>query len=238
IECGYRLIDTGAIYDNEVEVGRAIVQAKISRDEIIVTTKGAHDPEEHGYAQILRSFDQSLRRLALSYIDYYLVHWPSNSKLRKDTWRGMEHILAQGGAKAIGVSNYAVHHLEELQDMSVQPAMNQIEFHPFIWNDSYKLVQYNRQNNIQTVGYATLAQGQAQSDPVVRAISARIGKSSQQILTRWAINHGVVPLVRSSSTQHIIENLHAKDILLTDEDMAGLNMLHGRRLFPNPAQLP
>lgn len=238
LERGYRLIDTAAVYGNEVEVGNAIRGSGIARAEIIVMTKGAHDADEHGYDQTLRAFQQSLNKLGLSYVDYYLIHWPSNASLRRDTWRALEYILEQGGTRAIGVSNYAVHHLKELHDMQVLPAVNQIEFHPFIFSEASALLQYNQQNNIITIGYSTFAQGQGENNEAIVSLCHRLGKQPQQILARWAIQHGVVPLIRSGNPTHILQNLQARNVSLSNEDMAVLDTIHGHRIFDNPTRLP
>lgn len=235
----YRLIDTGAIYGNEVEVGRAITGSNIPREAITVVTKGAHNSDEHGYAQVLEQFDNSLQRLALDYIDYYLVHWPSNTQERLETWRAMEAIQQSGRARRIGVSNYSIRHLDELEDAQLRrPAVNEIEFHPYIFSEQRLIVEACKNRGIAILGYATFANGQANADEIVGNIATKHHKTPRQILTRWAMQHGVVPLVRSSIEAHIIENRAVEDFAIDDGDMSLLDELQGEREFRNPALLP
>lgn len=238
LQTEYRLIDTGAIYGNEAEVGNALASSDITREDIYVITKGAHDAHEHGYEQVTRSFESSLARLALQYIDLYLIHWPSNPQLRQESWRAMEAIYKSGRAKAVGVSNYARHHLEELDRGALQPAINQIEFHPYIFGQQHDTLQATRERNITIVGYAPFAGGQGDDDPAVKHIAQRHNKTTRQILGRWSLQHGVIPLMRSANPKHIIENYKLDDFELNPQDMTVLNNLTGRRLFPDPQQLP
>lgn len=198
LQNNYRLIDTAANYGNETQVGRAIACSGIPREDIKIITKGAHDPGEHGYSQLLEQFDNSLRRLALNYIDYYLVHWPSNPQARLETWRAMEAIQQSGRARYIGVSNYSIHHLDELNSgQRLLPVINEIEFHPYIFDEQRHVVDACKERNISVIGYATFANGQGDADKIVRDIAAKHNKTLRQILTRWAIQHGIIPLVRS-----------------------------------------
>lgn len=238
LQTGYRLIDTGANYGNETEMGQAVVQSGIARQDIIIMTKGAHNEDEHGYQQTLDAFQASLGRLSLEYIDYYLIHWPENPAQRQETWRAMIDIQHSGQARAIGVSNYAEHHLEELESSGVTPSVNQIEFHPYIFSEQKGILDYCLSRGIQVVGYATHANGQADNDPVVQSISEHHRKSVRQVLTRWSMQHNIVPLVRSSKLEHIAENYKVDDFVLSANDMQLLDNLRGVRQFRNPADLP
>lgn len=234
----YTLIDTAAIYGNEVEVGRAIASSTIPREDIVVVTKGAHDSDEHGYSQILEQFENSLKRLALDYVDYYLVHWPSNPHERLETWRAMETIQQSGRARYIGVSNYDIRHLDELDDANLtHPAVNEIEFHPYIFNEQQGIVDACKNRGIAILGCATFANGQGDTNKTVGNIAAKYHKTPRQILTRWAMQHGVIPLVRSKNEAHIIENRLVEDFVIEASDMMLLNSQQGRREFPNPALL-
>lgn len=233
IEAGYTTIDTGAIYGNETEVGQAIAKSG-RRSELLVITKGAHDPEEHGYKEIRTSFTASLGRLALEYVDYYLIHWPANPEARQQTWKGMLAIRDAGGAKAIGVSNYAVHHLAELPTGEDGPVVNQIEFHPYVYAAQQDILEYCQEQGIALMGYATFANGQADADPVVTVIARRHQKTPRQVLTRWSLQHGVLPLVRSGNSSHITENFAVDDFTLSPDEMRALNSLRGVREFRDP----
>lgn len=236
---GFRLIDTGAIYGNEVEVGEAVRNAAAPRDEIIVITKGAHDTKEHGFEQVQAAFEISLGKLALDYVDFYLIHWPTNPEQRLETWRGMEVIQQSGRARALGVSNYAIHHLEELKDEPIQPAVNQLEFHPYLYQEQRDILEYCKAHDIKVMGYSTYANGQADNDPIVLEIARHVNRSPRHVLTRWSIQHGVTPLVRSSSPAHIADNIRVDDFELSDAYMETLDTsLQGKREFRDPHKLP
>ena len=234
---GYRLIDTGAAYGNEVEVGEALRQSNIPREKITVITKGAHDEHEHGYEQTLTAFSKSLGRLAVDYVDYYLIHWPTNPAQRRQTWRAMQTIQESGRARLIGVSNYAQHHLEELRDQRIQPVVNQLEFHPYIFSQQHDILDYCNQRGIRIIGYSTYANGQGDNDPVVVDIARRIDKKPRQVLARWSIQHGVAPLVRSSNPSRIAGNLEVSDFELSLADMDMLDSLQGDREFRDPHKM-
>lgn len=238
LACGYRLVDTAAMYGNEVEVGHAIRESGIPREDVVVITKGAHYEDEHGYRKTLDALDASLHRLGLSYVDYYLIHWPVNQVMRGETWRAMEHLQEAGKASLIGVSNYSVRHLRELGKARVQPAVNQIEFHPFIYYAQQEILEYCRQHGIKLIGYATLAGGQADNNETINAIANRLGRPYRQILARWSMQHGVTPLVRSASPEHIADNFIVDDFEIGQEDMRLIDNLHGVRLFPDPYAMP
>lgn len=234
LDAGYRLIDTGAIYGNEVAVGRAILASGVRRDDISVITKGAHDEIQHGYRTVLEQFEASLARLALDYVDYYLVHWPVNPTERRETWRAYEEIRATRRAREIGVSNYGIHHLQELADCNIQPAVNQIEFHPYIYSEQQDIVTYCQDKGMTVIGYSTFADGQAEHDPIVETIATNHHVMPRQVLTRWSMQHGVVPLVRSGSAVHIAENIKVDGFTLSDSEMVTLDGLRGRRQFRDP----
>lgn len=239
LQYNYSLIDTAAIYGNEIEVGRAMASSSVPREDITVITKGAHNSNEHGYLQLLGQFEKSLGRLALDYVDYYLVHWPSNPHQRLETWRAMETIQQSGRARHIGVSNYGIHHLDELDDANLmRPAVNEIEFNPYIFNEQRQVAKTCKDRGIAVLGYASLANGQGNTDKILGDIAAKYHKTPCQILARWAMQHDIVPLVRSKSKAHIIENRQVEDFAIIASDMALLDGRQGVRGFPNPALLP
>lgn len=234
---GYRLIDTAARYNNETEVGHAIAASGLAREEILVVTKGAHDENEHGYQTVLDQFEASLRRLSLKYVDFYLVHWPLNPEQRGETWRAMTDLLHNERARAVGVSNYSVHHLQELRNSAVQPAVNQIEFHPFVFAHQRDILDYCQRHDIAVMGHTTFGGNQAGEDPTVLQIAATHSTTTQQILIRWSIQHGVMPLVRSRNPEHIAQNRHT-DFTLSDSEMTALNSLRGVFQWRDPHKLP
>ena len=238
LQSGYQLIDTGAIYGNETEVGRAILASQINRDDMCVITKGAHDEDQHGYKTALEQFEASLARLALDYVDYYLVHWPVNPTKRQETWRAYEEIHASGRAREIGVSNYGIHHLQELAGSAIQPAVNQIEFHPYIFAEQKDVLSYCQNNGVAVIGYSTFADGQADHDPIVQTIATNHKITPRQVLIRWSMQHAVVPLIRSGSPDHIAENIQATDFELSSTEMAKLDALRGNRQFRDPRLPP
>ena len=218
LEAGYRMIDTAKMYNNEGGVGNAVRNASVPREELFVTTKlWASD---QGYKNTLRAFDDSLSRLGLEYVDLYLIHWPggmgveSSPRQRGETWKAFEEINKSGKAKAIGVANYTIRHLEEMKAYAhVEPAVNQVEFHPFLYQK--ELLDYCREKNIVMEAYC----------PLVRARAMEHGKSSAQVLIRWSLQHGLVPIPKSVRKERIEENIDVFDFELSDTEMEQLNNL-------------
>lgn len=231
LNAGYRIIDTAMIYNNEEGVGRAIKESGIPREEIFVTTKLWN--VDQGYENALKAIDVSLAKLGLSYVDLYLIHWPTASadtkeslNKREETWKAMEEIYRSGKAKAIGVSNYMINHLEEMKKYAtIPPAVNQIEFHPFLYQE--KLLNYCEKNNIILEAYCPLMHGEKLlNDKSITDIAKEYGKSNAQILLRWHLQHGAVPLPKSSHQEHIKENIDIFNFELAEEDMKTLNALN------------
>lgn len=240
LDCGYRLIDTAAMYQNEAAVGEAVRESSVPREEIFVTSKLWNG--DHGYDEALRAFDASMDRLGLDYLDLYLIHWPLVTDSRiEDTWRAFEKLYADGRVKAIGVSNFFTHHLDQLlASATVSPAVLQIELHPtFTQNE---LRNYARRHNIQVESWFPLggrASGQRLLDlPKLTSIAAKYDKTAAQIVLRWHTQMGLVPLPGSSNPAHIKENADIFDITLTDEEVAAIaDMDTGIRLGADPATL-
>ena len=220
---GYRLLDTAAMYHNEQEVGKAIIESGIPRQEIFVTSKVANP--DRGYDSTLRAFDRSLRLLEMDYLDLYLIHWPADKarfadwkKINSDTWRALERLLYEGRVKAIGVSNFMPEHLDALAETArVLPMVNQIEFHPG-WMQP-EVLEWCRRNNVVVEGWSPLGRARVLEDPLLVGIARRYGKSVAQICLRWAVQHGVVPLPKSVSPERMKSNLDIFDFALTDADM-------------------
>jgi diketogulonate reductase-like aldo/keto reductase len=220
IEVGYRLVDTARLYQNEADVGAGIRESGIRRDRIFVTTKVWNS--DQGYEQTLRACDRSLAQLGLEQVDLYLVHWPAPG--RRDTWRAMERLLADGKARAIGVSNYTIRHLNELlADCRTPPAVNQIEFSPFL--HQRELLDHCRAHRVQVEAYAPLVRGQQMSHPVLARTARKHGRSPAQVLIRWGLQHGLSTIPKSARPERIRENADVFGFVLDAEDMAALDRL-------------
>jgi len=221
IECGYRLIDTAKIYGNEKEVGEGIRASGLPREEIFVTTKLWN--EDQGYDSTRLAFETSLKELGLEYIDLYLIHWPATSR-RNLSWRAMVDLYKEGLVRSIGVSNYTVRHLNELSKNTEQiPMVNQVEFHPFLYEQQKDLLNYCYDNKILVEAYSPLSRGTKLQDEVVDKIAQKYNVKPTQVLLRWCIQHGTVPLPRSSNINHIRDNFDVFSFELGPEDMATLN---------------
>ena len=231
LEIGYRSIDTAAVYKNERGVGKAIRQSGISREDIFLTTKVWNDDQRE--KRILEAFEESLERLDTEYVDLYLVHWPVKD-CYPETWHVMEEIYHSGRAKAIGVSNFQVHHLEDiLPDSQIVPTVNQIEFHPFLIQP--KLLNYCREHNIQVEAWSPLMQGQIITVQAVQELAEKYHKTPAQITLRWDLQHEVVTIPKSVHSNRIAENAQIFDFELSQEDMNVLNALdQGKRVGPDP----
>lgn len=223
IKCGYRLIDTATIYGNEKGVGAAIHESGLQRKELFVTTKLWN--EDQGYDSALKAFDRSLHQLGLEYVDLYLIHWPVPEK-RLASWRALEEIYVSGKAKSIGVSNYTINHLEELKSVSnIIPAVNQIEFHPFLYKEQEELLRYCTEKGIAVEAYSPLAHGERLNDPVISEIAKVHIKTNAQIMLRWASQHGTIPIPKSMNKNRIAENIKIFDFSLSELEMRRINNL-------------
>jgi methylglyoxal/glyoxal reductase len=222
LEIGYRLIDTAMIYENEKDVGRAIAESGIPREQIFVTTKLWNS--DHGYESTLRAFEESLSRLELDYIDLYLIHFPVED-VRQQTWQAMVALLEGGACRAIGVSNYTVKHLEELLASSpIVPAVNQVEFSPFLYQKN--LLDYCKSNTIQVEVYSPLTRGVKLGHPILIGLSQKYKKTPAQLLIRWAIEHELVVIPKSIHRERIEENADVFDFAIAPEDMVKLDNLN------------
>lgn len=230
LEAGYRSIDTAAVYGNEAGVGQAIQASSIPRDQLFVTTKVWN--ADQGYDSTLRAFEESRRKLQLEVIDLYLIHWPGKDKY-KETWKALEKLYKDGLVRAIGVSNFKVHHLEDLlQDSEIVPAVNQVEFHPLLIQQ--ELRTFCKEHKIQLEAWSPLMQGNLDL-PLLSELAGKYGKTPAQIILRWDLQHGVVTIPKSIRESRIRENIDVFDFTLSDEDMArldGLNQDH--RFGPDP----
>jgi len=221
LELGYRHVDTARVYRNEHDVGAAILASGVPWAEVFVTTKLWND--DQGYDQALRAFDASLARLGLDYVDLYLIHWPVAGK-RLESWRALERIFGDRRARAIGVSNYLVPHLEELlAHAKVVPHVDQIELTPFLQRRDTRALC--AKHGIVVEAYSPLTRGARLSDPVVVDVARALGKTPAQILLRWGIQHGHVVLPKSIRRERIAENAALFDFELAPAAMARLDGL-------------
>lgn len=234
IQLGYRLIDTASFYDNEEGVGRAIEQSGIPREELFITTKVWND--DHGYEQTIAAFKKSLKKLHLSYIDLYLIHWPMPNKY-KDTWRALEYLYEEGLVKAIGVSNFHEHHLEEIKKVAkIMPMVNQVELHPQL--SQQPLREYCWSNNIQVEAWAPIARGELSSEPQFVTLSKKYNKTVSQIILRWHIQKQVIVIPKTTKLKRLEENQAIFDFALSDEDMSVIDDYNkNKRMGKNPDDL-
>ncbi|OME69275.1 glyoxal reductase [Paenibacillus odorifer] len=232
---GYRSIDTAAIYQNETGVGQAIKEAlqdnNLSREELFVTSKVW--TADMGYEETIAAYEASLAKLGLEYLDLYLIHWPVKGKY-KETWRALETLYKEGRVKAIGVSNFQIHHLEEvMKDAEIKPMVNQVELHPYLSQQA--LLSFCQEQGIQLEAWSPLMQGQLLDQPVLKQIAAKYSKSVAQVIIRWDLQRGIITIPKSTKEHRIIENVDVFDFLLTEEDMNLINALNqDQRVGPDP----
>ncbi|UYY97743.1 aldo/keto reductase [Peribacillus frigoritolerans] len=235
IKHGYRSIDTAAIYENEEGVGQGIreglKEAGISREDLFVTSKVWN--ADLGYESTIAAYEKSLQKLGLEYLDLYLIHWPVEGKY-KEAWRALETLYKEGKVKAIGVSNFQIHHLKDLmEDAEVKPMVNQVECHPRL---TQKEVQaFCKEQGIQLEAWSPLMQGELLDNEVLQAIATKHDKSVAQVILRWDLQNGIVTIPKSTKEHRIVENSTVFDFELTEEEMNeidGLNQNH--RVGPDP----
>jgi len=235
IKEGYRSIDTAAIYKNEEGVGEGIREgikvAGISREDLFITSKVWN--ADFGYESTLEAYQTSLDKLGLDYLDLYLIHWPVKGKYI-DTWKALETLYSEGRVKSIGVSNFQIHHLEDvMKDAKVIPMVNQVEYHPKL--SQTELHSFCQQHNIQLEAWSPLMQGQLLEDSKLKEIANVHGKSVAQIILRWDLQNGVVTIPKSTKEQRIIENSSIFDFELSATEMEQIAALNeNKRIGPDP----
>jgi methylglyoxal/glyoxal reductase len=217
LEAGYRHIDTAKLYNNERGVGRAVRESKVPREDVYVVTKLWNS--DHGYDNALKAIDESLEKLDMEYVDLYLIHAPGPDVL-DGSWQALIDIYHAGKANAIGVSNFDIEHIEQLLAAGLEtPMVNQIELHPFNYQQQRKLVEYCQSKGIVVQAYSPIkrltATGQAQIDQ----LATKYNKSPSQIVLRWCLQHDTVPLPRSANPEHIRENIAIFDFEINSDDI-------------------
>jgi len=231
LAAGYRSIDTAAIYGNERGVGKAIRESGVPRSEIFLTTKVWNEDLRAGTTR--RAIQDSLDRLGTDYLDLYLIHWPVKGRYLQ-AWQAMEEIYHSGRVKAVGVSNFLRHHLEDLlAHTKLIPAVNQVEFHPYLRQP--ELMDFCRAHGIQMEAWSPLMQGHVFAVPEIRQLAAKYGKNPAQIVLRWDLQHEVVTIPKSVHQERIVENKQILDFELAEDDLALLDgMNSGKRYGSDP----
>jgi 2,5-diketo-D-gluconate reductase A len=233
LEIGYRHIDTAQMYGNEREVGLAVRESGIPRDEVFVTSKLNNNRLERD--DILRSFDASLADLGFDQLDLFLIHWPLPAVADYVArWKVMEEIYTSGRVRAIGVSNFQPHHLRNLFGASdVRPAVNQVEAHPFLSQD--ELRAFDADHEIVTEAWAPIARGKVNEDPVIAEIAGQVGKTPAQVTLRWHIQRGDVVFPKSVTRSRVEENFAIFDFELDQSAMVAISALNrDERTGPDP----
>ncbi|AKP46239.1 MULTISPECIES: aldo/keto reductase [Bacillus] len=223
LDYGYRMIDTAAFYQNEDAVGKAVKESGLSREEIFITSKVWNS--DQGYDSTLKAFERSLKELDMDYLDLYLIHWPVKEKYL-ETWRAMERLYNEGVVKAIGVSNFQIHHLEDLMANSQEkPVVNQVELHPHLSQEPLRT--FCRDHEIAVEAWSPLARARIlDQEPILKEIAKNHGKTEAQVILRWHLQNEVVIIPKSVHPKRIKENAELFDFQLSQEEMAQINSLN------------
>lgn len=239
IKSGYRHIDTAKVYENEEKVGQGIKDGLeatgLKREDLFITTKLWM--ADFGRENVQKAYETSLEKLALDYVDLYLIHWPGQDKdLIIETWKAMEVLYNEGKVKNIGVSNFNVDHLENLlQETSIKPVINQIECHPYLIQK--ELRTYLEAQKIVAQSWSPLMNGQILEDEVVKEIADELGKTPAQVIIRWNIDENIVVIPKSVTPSRIEENINVFDFELSEDQLSRLNALNkDERIGPDPGE--
>lgn len=233
LKAGYTSIDTADVYGNEKGVGKAIKESGIPREQLFITTKLANSMQRKGYDATLKAFEASRKKLGLEYIDLFLIHWPVKGKY-VESWKAMIKLYKEGLVRAIGVSNFHIHHLEDIMnETDVIPVVNQVELHP--WLNQSELIDFCRKNQIQVEAYSPLMGGHLMEVPEIGEFAKKYGKTPAQIVLRWHLQREIIVIPKSVREERIIENSQIFDFNLSNEDMEAINSLNrNKRFLPDP----
>lgn len=227
LNIGYRLIDTAEMYQNEEEIGKAIEESNVPREELFITSKVWNTNQ--GYDSTLQSFEKSLKKLQTDYLDLYLIHWPVSGKYL-DTWKALEKIYKEGRVKAIGVSNFLIHHLQDvINNCEIIPMINQVEFHPYLLQKD--LMEFCKKNNIQLEAWSPLMRGRVNAIREIQDIAKKYNKTPAQVVLRWDLQHEVVTIPKSVHEERIKENSEIFDFELSKEEMRIIDDLDRNERF-------
>ena len=227
IKVGYRSIDTAWFYQNEDAVGEAVRNAAIPREQLFITTKVWNDHQ--GYDSTLKVFENSLQNLQMDYVDLYLIHWPVKGKYL-DTWKALERLYDEGVVKAIGVSNFQTHHLEDIfTHRNEKPVINQVELHPRLSQEPLRA--FCQKHQIAVEAWSPLARARFLQDPTINEVAKKYGKSPAQVILRWHLQNGVVIIPKSVTPARIKENADLFDFELSADDMDKINKLNKNQRF-------
>lgn len=227
LEVGYRSIDTAAFYDNEEDVGRAIRDSGIPREEVFVTTKVWNT--DQGYDRTLKAFETSMKKLNLEYLDLYLIHW-AVKETYLDTWKALVKLYKEGRIRAIGVSNFQIHHLQSIMDrFDEKPTVNQVELHPLLTQE--ELRQFCKENDIAVEAWSPLGRGRLLDHPTIVELGKKYGKTPAQIILRWHVQNDIIVIPKSVREERIRENANIFDFELSQEDMKKIDGMNENKRF-------
>ncbi|XP_062259572.1 uncharacterized oxidoreductase ZK1290.5-like [Platichthys flesus] len=241
-DCGARLVDTSKYNGFEVQLAEAIRDSGVPRSYLWLTNKLW--PLDYGYETAKTAFHKSCSQMGVEYLDLYMLHWPgsmqpgrSNRELRAEAWRALEELYEEELCRSIGVSNFMIHHLDQLkEDCAIVPHLNQVEYHPF--QQPNELIEYCRHEGIAFQGYCPLAKGQVLSSPTIIQVAQKYRRTPAQICIRWSVQNGVITIPKSTKKEHVAENYQVLDFQLDEEDMVVINKMHdGRHVSWDPGDV-
>lgn len=222
LELGYRHIDTAPVYHNHQDIRQGI--ENFDRQKLVITSK--YLPEQ---GDLESACDTALKELGLDYLDLYLIHWPDRSQPMAEILRNMQKLKTQGKIRDFGVSNYTIHHLEDMLKLGISIPYNQVEFHPYLYQK--KLLEFCLTHHIQLIAYRPLGKGDMLDDPLFQQVGDKYSKTAAQVILRWILQKNIPTIVKTNSKKHLEENLEIFDFVLTEEDMLLLDGLNRNKRF-------